>query len=91
MYQDIYNCICRNTKRSEDILSILSKLQPNCYLKVDIRKVNQRAGGKSNPASTISCKAWNSPAEYPSWVARANSYKNSTLVDLVSRTIYVPE
>ena len=25
-----------------------------------------------NAATTISCKAWNSPAEYPSWVARCD-------------------
>ena len=32
----------------------------------------QEASGKSttsNTARTISCKAWNSPAEYPNWVA----------------------
>ena len=28
----------------------------------------------SNVVSTISCKAWNSPAEYPSWVARCDIY-----------------
>ena len=42
MYQDIYNCICQN----EDILSILSNLQPNCCLKIDFQKVDQHAGGK---------------------------------------------
>ena len=31
-YQNIYNCICQNTK-NEDILSIMSNLQPNCCLK----------------------------------------------------------
>ena len=45
MYQDIYNCICQNTK-NEDILSIMSHLQPNCCLKVDLQKVDQHAGGK---------------------------------------------
>ena len=43
-YQDIYNCICQNTN-NEDILSIMSNLQPNC-LKIDFQKVDQRAGGK---------------------------------------------
>ena len=33
-------------KRNEDILSITSNLQPNCYLKVDFQKVDQHAGGK---------------------------------------------
>ena len=32
IYQDSYNCICQNTK-NEDILSIMSNLQPNCCLK----------------------------------------------------------
>ena len=44
MYQDIYNCICQNTKKS-DSLSIMSNLQPNC-LKFDFQKVDQHAGGK---------------------------------------------
>ena len=40
MYQDIYNCTCQNTKKKyEDILSIMSNLQPNCCLKVDFQKV----------------------------------------------------
>ena len=34
MYQDIHNCICQNTKKNEDILSIMSNLQTNCCLKV---------------------------------------------------------
>ena len=45
MYQDIYNCICQNTK-IEDILSIKPNLQPNCCLKIDFQKVDQHAGGK---------------------------------------------
>ena len=35
----------------------------------------QEASGQSttpNATRTISCKAWNSPAEYPSWVARCD-------------------
>ena len=45
MYQDIYNCICQNTK-NEDILSSMSNLQPNRCLKIDFQKVDQHAGGK---------------------------------------------
>ena len=45
MYQDIYNCICQNTK-NEDILSIMSNPQSNCCLKIDFQKVDQHAGGK---------------------------------------------
>ena len=35
MYQDIYNCMCQNTKKkkNEDILSIMSNLQANCFQK----------------------------------------------------------
>ena len=32
----------------------------------------QEASTTPNAARTISCKAWNSPAEYPSWVARCD-------------------
>ena len=46
MYQDIYNCICQNTKKNEDILSSMSNLQPNWCLKIDFQKVDQHAGGK---------------------------------------------
>ena len=33
-------------KKNEDILSIMSNLQPNCCFKVDFQKVDQHAGGK---------------------------------------------
>ena len=33
-------------KKNEDILSIMSNLQPNCCLKFDFQKVDQDAGGK---------------------------------------------
>ena len=46
MYQYIYNCMCQNTKENEDMLSIMSNLQPNCCLKIDFQKVDQHAGGK---------------------------------------------
>ena len=32
-------------KKNEDIVSIMSKLQPNC-LKINFQKVDQHAGGK---------------------------------------------
>ena len=64
-------------QQNEDILSIMSNLQPNSCLKVDFQKVDQRAGASGwsttpSAARTISCKAWNSPAEYSSWVARCD-------------------
>ena len=55
----------------------MSNPQPNCCLKFEFQKVNQHVGGKwlihdTKPGRAISCKAWNSPAEYPSWVARCD-------------------
>ena len=55
----------------------MSNLHPNCCLKFDFQKVDQHAGGKwlihdTKRRRTISCKAWNSPAEYPSWVVRCD-------------------
>ena len=46
MYRGIYNCICQNTTKYEDIMSFMLNLQPNCCLKVDFQKVDQYAGGK---------------------------------------------
>ena len=49
MYQDIYNCICQNTKKKKKkkkSLSIMSNLQPNCCLEFDFQKVDQHTGGK---------------------------------------------
>ena len=46
MYQDIYNCKCQNTKKNDNILSIMSNLRPNFCVKVDFKKVDQHAGGK---------------------------------------------
>ena len=49
----------------------MSHLQPNCCLKIDFQMVGQHAGGKwLIHDAAISCIAWTSPAEYPSWVAR---------------------
>ena len=31
-YQDIYNCICQNTKKNEDILSIIHYVKPTAQL-----------------------------------------------------------
>ena len=55
----------------------MSNLQPNCCLKIGFQKVDQHEGGKwlihdTKRHKDISFKAWNSPAEYPSWVARCD-------------------
>ena len=50
MYQDIYICICQNSKHKKIRFIIhyvnMSNLQPNCCLKFDFQKVDQHAGGK---------------------------------------------
>ena len=56
-------------KKVEDLQSIMSNLQPNCCLKVDLREVDKHTAGQW----LIGCKAWNSPAQYPSWVARCDT------------------
>ena len=55
----------------------MSNLQPNCCLEFDFRKVDQHAGGKwlihdTKRRKDNQLQAWNSPAEYPSWVARCD-------------------
>ena len=50
----------------------MSNLQTYYHFKLDFQKMDQHTGGKwiihgtPNAARTISCKAWNSPVEYPS-------------------------
>ena len=49
----------------------MSNLQTYYHFKLDFQKVDQHTGDKwlstaPNAARTISCKAWNSPVEYPS-------------------------
>ena len=50
MYQDIYNCLCQNTKNK-----IMWNLQLNCS-KFDFQKVDQHAGGKWLIQDTKRCK-----------------------------------
>ena len=55
-------------QKNEDILSIISNLQPNC-LKVDFQKVDQHARDKwlihdTKRRKDNQLKAWNSHAEY---------------------------
>ena len=55
MYEDINNCICQNTKKKWRYTVHYVK-QPNCCLKVDFQKVDQRAGGKWLIHDTKRCK-----------------------------------
>ena len=65
-------------KKNGDLQSIMSNLQPNCCLKVDFENVGKHTGGKllnhdtkrHKGKSIPEIKTWNSPAEYPSCVAR---------------------
>ena len=58
--------------KQEKTFSLMSNLQTYHRFKLDFQKKwtnKQEAGGQStapNEARTISCKAWNSPVEYPS-------------------------
>ena len=56
MYQDVTYIIAYVKTQKEDILSIMSNLQPNCCLKIDFRKVYQHAGGKWLIHDTKRCK-----------------------------------
>ena len=63
--------------KTQKIRFIIHYVKPTAQLLFKIQKVDQHAVGKwlsttPNAASTISCKAWNSPAEYPSWVAKCD-------------------
>ena len=56
----------------------MSNLQPNCCLKFDFQNVDQPAGGKwlindTKRRKDSQLQSLNSPAEYPSWVARCKS------------------
>ena len=44
MYQDIYNCICQNTKKIYTIQYVKPTTQ--LVFKIDFQKVEQHAGGK---------------------------------------------
>ena len=69
---------------------LMSNLQTYYHFKLDFQKVDQNAGASGwpmapNVARTSSCKAWNSPVEYPSreckhdikkWYAIAIHYHN---------------
>ena len=46
MYQAKYIIAYVKIQKNEDILSIMSYLQPNRCLKIDFQKVDQHAGGK---------------------------------------------
>ena len=63
--------------KKQDILSIMSNLQPNCCLKFDFQKVDQHAGGKwlihdTKRRKDNQLQSLKLPAEYPSWVARCD-------------------
>ena len=47
-------------QKNEDILSIMSNLQPNVRFKIDFQKVNQHAGGKwlIHNTKRLDYKAW---------------------------------
>ena len=46
MYQDIYNCICQNTKKIRFIIHYVKSTAQLFFKKFDFQKVDQHAGGK---------------------------------------------
>ena len=42
MYQDVYNCLCQNTKKWRYTIQYV---KPTAQLKIDFQKVDQHAGG----------------------------------------------
>ena len=48
------------------MFSIMSNLQTHYHFKLNLQRVDQHILEAPNALMPISCKAWNSPAEYPS-------------------------
>ena len=46
MYQNIYNCICQNTKKIRFIIHYVKSTAKLFFFKFDFQKVDQYAGGK---------------------------------------------
>ena len=46
MYQDIYNCICQNTKKLRFIIHYVKSTAQLFFKKFDFQKVDQHAAGK---------------------------------------------
>ena len=55
-------------KKNEDILSIMSNLQPNCCLKIDFQKVDQHAGGTLRMTVITSGRFFTRLEDLPKWV-----------------------
>ena len=76
IYQDIYNCICQNTKKWRYTIHYV-KTTAQLLFKVDFQRVDQHAGGKwlihdTRRHNDNQLKSLKLPAEYPSWVARCD-------------------
>ena len=61
-----------NNQKQQKMFSLMSNVQTYYHFKLDFQKVDQHTGGKwlihgtKRQTRTTSCKAWNSPVEYPS-------------------------
>ena len=83
MYQDIYNCICQNTKK---LRYIIHYVKPTAQL---LFKIWFPKGGPTCRRQVVNPwhqtpQAWNSLAEYPSWVARCDIKGSvSTVLNLI--------
>ena len=72
--QDIYNCICQNTKKWRHTIHYV-KPTAQLLFKSQFQKVDQHAGGKwlihdTKRRKGNQLQSLKHPAEYPSWVAR---------------------
>ena len=71
----IYRIKSTKTTSMEDVSTgVLEKIKNIYEVKIKQKKMIWCITTSTTPnvARTISCKAWNSPAEYPSWVARCD-------------------
>ena len=64
----------KQSKTTNKLFSPMLNLQ-TYYFKLDFQKVDQHTGGKwlihgTKRRKDNSCKAWNSPVEYPSWIGK---------------------
>ena len=76
MYQELYDCICQNVNQFKIYNPLCQPYSPTVFQKSISKKTNiQEANDWSTTptaARTISCKAWITPAEHPSWVTRCD-------------------
>ena len=76
-------------KNDEDLLSIMSNLQPNYCLKVDFQKVDQHAGGKwfihdtkgrkDNQLHIRKSSVWHQQLSVIRWIGKSSIWQSNTM------------